>query len=70
MWGYYQGPFINEHLFNPSQMTQVDLKVFKRVVAAGPCELEGNEVWEVMESDSRQIADARSSPSGETREDR
>lgn len=53
-------------------MIQVDLKVFKELSkpGSGLCVSEGNEDWEVMESDSRQIAGARSSPSGETGEDR
>lgn len=68
----HQGPFITEQLLNRSQMIQVDFKVFKELSqpGSGLCVSEGNENWKVMESDSRQIAGTRSSPSGETGEDR
>lgn len=59
-------------LLGCSQMTQVDLKVFKELsqTHSNLCVSERNEDWKVMESDSRQIASAHSSPSGETGEDR
>lgn len=69
---HHQGPFITEQMLNCNQMIQVDFKVFKELSHSGSglCVSEGNEDWKVMESDSRQIADACSSPSGETGEDR